>query len=396
MAFVRSHMNTSDVSLRNFNPRNLLHLDWLLLLLVLSLAIAGWLTMYSASTSSDISHFHKQIIFFVAGFILALGMACMDYRLLVSLALPMYMVSLGLLLAVELVGIEVKGSGRWLQMGPVRLQPSELTKVVMIFFLTWYLTTIGERIKKFHWFALAFLLTGIPMAFILKQPNLGTAASLGPLLLGLLYVAGCRKRHLLLVILAGLSVIPMIWFQLKDFDPAVVTERQSAFELKHYQKQRVYSFLNPEHDIRGSGWQTYQSKITVGSGGMTGRGYLNGKQTRLNYLPEHHTDFIFSLLAEERGFLGASVLIGLFCAFMMRGLMFARDCPDMMGTLLATGAVVILSFHVFVNIAITIGIMPVTGIPLPFLSYGGTFYITTMLCVGILLSVPIRRRKFVH
>ncbi len=396
MARTQVGINVSDVSMRNFNWRNLLHVDWLLMLFVILLAVTGWLTMYSASASSDISYFHKQIIFFVAGFLVALFIACLDYRFLVSLAPLMYIVALGLLLWVELAGVEVKGSGRWLQIGTIRIQPSELSKVVMIFFLTWYLTTLGERIRRFHWFVSAFIVTAIPMALILKQPNLGTAASMVPLLLGMLYVAGCRMRHLMLVILAGLSLVPIVWVQLKDFDINNPTERQAFYELKHYQKQRIYAFLNPEHDIRGSGWHTYQSKITVGSGGMTGRGYLNGKQTRLNYLPEHHTDFIFSLLAEERGFLGSAIVIGFFCAFLLRGLMFARDCPEMMGTLLATGAVVILAFHVFVNIAITIGIMPVTGIPLPFLSYGGTFYMTTMMCVGILCSVPIRRRKFVH
>ncbi|HNR33266.1 MAG TPA: FtsW/RodA/SpoVE family cell cycle protein, partial [Candidatus Hydrogenedentes bacterium] len=188
-----------------------------------------------------------------------------------------------------------------------------------------------------------------------------------------------------------------------EFDPNLDAEARAAhdaaaefYELKYYQKMRIYTFLNPEADPRGSAWQTIQSMITVGSGGLSGKGYLQGTQTRLNYLPEHHTDFIFSLYAEERGFLGVVVIAGVYLAFLLRGLQFARDCPEMHGTLLAAGVVTILAFHIFVNIAITVGSLPVTGIPLPFMSYGGSFYMTTMMCVGVLLNVPMRRRMFVN
>jgi rod shape determining protein RodA len=150
----------------------------------------------------------------------------------------------------------------------------------------------------------------------------------------------------------------------------------------------------PKADPQGIGWQTRQSKITVGSGGFYGKGFTKGTQTMLNYLPEHHTDFIFSLLAEEKGFIGAAAVIILFAAFLLRGLQFTKECQDLAGTLLGVGAVTILAFHVFVNIAITIGLMPVTGIPLPFLSYGGNFYLTTMMSVGMLLNVPVRKQLF--
>ena len=159
---------------------------------------------------------------------------------------------------------------------------------------------------------------------------------------------------------------------------------------------RIYTFLHPDFAPRVSNWQAHQSFVTVGSGGLTGKGYMEGTNTRLNYLPEHRTDFIFSHYAEERGFIGCVVVIGLFLAFLLRGLMYARDCPEMMGTLLAAGVVTVLGFHIFFNISITIGLMPITGMPLPFLSYGGTFYLTTMACVGILLNVPMRRRMFLE
>jgi len=285
-----------------------------------------------------------------------------------------------------------------------------MSKLLMVYSLTWYLTTLGDRIRKFHWFLLAFFISGVPMVLILKQPNLGTAACMAPLTVVMLYVAGCRRRHLAIVFLAGLSLVPVLWWQMRDFDPAAENRKADAlyqtdpeskpesrpfYELRNHQKKRIYTFLHPEEDIAGSGWQTYQSKITVGSGGMLGKGFLQGTQTRLNYLPEHHTDFIFSLLAEEQGFVGVAIVIGLFLAFLLRGLMYARDCPEMMGTLLATGIVTVLAFHIFVNIAITVGLLPVTGIPLPFLSYGRSFYITTMACVGVLLNIPMRRLMFV-
>ncbi|NLF58373.1 MAG: rod shape-determining protein RodA [Candidatus Hydrogenedens sp.] len=381
-----------DVSVRVFDWRNLKRVDWLLTLAVLALAATGWVLLYSASRSSDILYFNRQIMYFGIGTAIALVLACTDYRFLVALAPLMYVAGVLLLLAVLFFGTVAKGSERWLVLGPLRLQPSETFKLIMVFSLTWYLAKLGPRIRKLHWLLLAFALTGVPMALILKQPNLGTAACLAPLVLVMLFVAGCRKSHLVVVVLMGLSVFPALWWQMRDFDPDTPREPGSAFELKHYQKMRVYAFLHPEYDPRGSGWHTLQSKITVGSGGLSGKGYMEGTQTRLNYLPEHHTDFIYSLLAEEFGFVGSVAVIALFLLFLLRGLLFARDCPDMTGTLLAAGIVTVLAFHIFVNIAITIGLMPVTGIPLPFLSYGGSFYMTTMAGVGILLNVPARGR----
>jgi rod shape determining protein RodA len=388
--------DVQDVTMRVINWRNLRKIDWLLPILVLGLAVVGWFTMYSAVRSSDTVYFYKQIMFFGAGLGIVAAVVCVDYRFLVSLAPAMYAVSLVLLVAVLFAGHEAKGSERWLRLGPVGLQPSEIAKITMVYMLAWYCSTLGDRIRRLHWFLLAFVIVGVPMALILKQPNLGTAACLGPLLLVMLFVAGCRLWHLALVLVLASAVVPVLWWQMKDFDPEVPAEARSAFDLKHYQKKRIYTFLHPEYDPLGTGWHTTQSKITVGSGGLKGKGYLEGTQTKLKYLPEHHTDFIFSLVAEERGFLGAAVVIGLYLAFLLRGLMFARDCPDLQGTLLAAGIVTVLGFHIFVNIAITIGMMPVTGIPLPFLSYGGTFYMTTMACVGILLNVPMRRHMFLR
>ncbi len=392
-----------DAHVRVINQRNLLRIDWIMPVFVLALAVIGWVTLYSASRSGQDDYYQRQILFFFMGITLTLLVVIIDYRFLIWLAPLLYLVMVGMLLAVEFYGSVGGGSTRWLRLGTINLQPSELSKVVMIYSLTWYLTLVGDRIRKLRWFLLTFVIVALPMGLILKQPNIGTAAALVPLIFAMLFIAGCRWWHGFVLILLGLSVVPVIWMQMQHFDPGWDHERRAehdadlaVYELKYYQKERIYTFLNPELEPRGSAWQTIQSMITVGSGGLTGKGFLQGTQTRLNYVPEHHTDFIFSLYAEERGFFGVAVVLGLYVAFLLRGLQFARDCPEMHGTLLATGAVVILAFHIFVNIAITVGMLPVTGIPLPFLSYGGSFYLTTMLLVGILLNVPMRRRTFIY
>ena len=398
---------SEDAIMRAISIRNLWRIDWLLPIFVISLAVIGWVTMYSASAHATDVYYQKQILFFFAGLLVSAGIICIDYRFLVATAPLMYVVALLLLLVVLQFGTDVNGRQRWLDLGLFRIQPSEITEMVMVYFLAWYLHTLGPRIRKLRWFVLTFILTGIPMLLILKQPDLGTAACLGPLVIVMLYVAGCRLWHIGVVVLVGLSVVPFAWYQIKDMDPSPIEkiqqEQKAAFyktkkpwDLHWHQKMRIYTFVHPDFAPRVSNWQAFQSFVTVGSGGLTGKGFKNGTQTKLNYLPEHRTDFIFSHFAEERGFIGCVVVIGLFLAFLLRGLMYARDCPDMMGTLLATGVVTVLGFHIFFNISITIGLMPVTGMPLPFLSYGGTFYMTTMACVGILLNVPLRKRMFLE
>ena len=396
MAYSGRQLQYQNISVSFINFRNLLHIDIWLPLIALSLAVVGWLIMYSAARSTDILYFNRQVLFFFVFIVALVAFVAVDYRFLVSIAPLFYLGAISLLLTVMFFGTSAKGSERWIAMGPFRLQPSEITKLVMVFTLTWYFTKVGERIKKIFWFLFTFVIAAVPMGLILKQPNLGTAASLGPLTIVMLYVAGCRKRHLVIMVLMGLSLFPMLWWQMSGFDPETPTEPRTFFELKHYQKMRIYTYLNPEYDPRGSGWHTLQSRITIGSGGLSGKGYMEGTQTRLNYLPEHHTDFIFSLLAEEFGFVGAIAVIALFLLLLLRGLMFAYDAADMAGTLIATGVVTILGFHIFVNIAITTGMLPVTGIPLPFLSYGGSFYLTTMSGIGMLLSVRLRKQTRSH
>lgn len=370
-----------DARVGIFNIRNLKHVDWMLAGLALALALIGLFLLYSAdqSISSPVPYWLKQCVFLLLGIGIALMLMCVDSRFLVSIAPLFYIVAIVLLCAVIAFGSKAKGGQRWLDLKVIHLQPSEQTKLVVVLTLTWYLSLVKERIRNPLYLALAFVIAGVPAVLILKQPSLGTALAIGPITFVMVWMAGCRWWHMAVLIAVGVVAIPIVY----------------THGLKPYQRQRVDTFLHPKiEDVKTSGWQTRQSIITVGSGGLTGKGYLQGTQTMLNFLPEHHTDFIFSVLAEEQGLMGAVVVIGLFTAFLMRGLKIAMESADMPGALLASGIVTMYAFHIFINIAITVGLMPVTGIPLPFLSYGGNFYITTMIGIGLLLNVPVRKQLF--
>ena len=492
-----------DVRVGVFNIRNLKHIDWMTSIIVLALASIGLALLYSADRSieSTIPYWSKQSLFLGMGVLVALFLLCVDSRFLVSIAPVLYLGAILLLGAVILLGHESKGGQRWLALGPLRLQPSEQTKLITILSLTWYLTLIKERIRKLHYLLLTFLISGIPAVLILKQPSLGTAMSIMPITLVMVFVAGCRWWHLAAFFIAGLVAIQPVYNHLKPYqkervdaflnlsvgpeendikddapDPEGTAESnidaeqgktleqnplndekktgetqtrlagwwqklraimpfsgktktttetpaptstdtagnpadtpkseettsnteasQTADEKSPVSEEEAPNTADKKKDLPielKSLWQTLQSMITIGSGGLTGKGYLKGTQTMLNYLPEHHTDFIFSVLAEEEGFAGGVLVLGLYAAFLLRGLKIALESKDMTGALLASGIVTMFAFHIYVNIAITIGLMPVTGIPLPFLSYGGSFYITSMMAVGVLLNVPVRKQLF--
>lgn len=375
-------MELSEVRIGAVNLRNLRHVDWLIILLVLVLAAIGLFTLHSASHSgaTESRDDFKQAIWFCVGLAAALVIICMDHRFTVSLAPVMYFGALGLLMLVLLFGEEAHGSTSWFPMGPFRFQPSEITKVGLVYALAWYFAKVGARVQKLSFFALPFAIMAVPFLFILKQNDLGTALTLCPIVFVMLYVAGCRVWHLVLVILLGLATVCVAWPHLNQ-----------------YHRERVLCFVDPAREQpegKDYSYHQIQSKITVGSGRMQGKGFGKGTQTHLNYLPQYRTDFIFSLLAEERGFVGSALVIGLFMALFLRAVALARDCPERSGSLVIVGCVTILCVHAFANIAITIGLMPVIGLPLPFLSYGGSFYLTTMICIGGILNAPIRRGYF--
>lgn len=381
MSQIARDLNLMDSHIRIVNWRNLRHLDWLVVVLVAGLAYVGLSNMYSASYGYEgaeaTPHFARQALFLGIGALVALIIVCIDYRFLAALAPVMYIGALAALLAVLTIGLTVKGGRSWFRIGTFGLQPSEYTKLATIYMLAWYLAKIGPRIRRIPYLVLAFLIAAVPSILIAAQSDMGTALTYVPVAFVMVFVAGCRKWHLAAIILVGLAIVPVLWMRLEP-----------------YQRDRVKTFIDPTKAPDSEGYQIIQTKIAVGSGQMWGKGVGHGTQTHLRFLPEYRTDFIFSLLAEERGFVGAAVVIALFTAFLIRGLVLSEECPEPAGNLLAAGCVTILAFHVFVNVAITIHLMPITGLPLPFLSYGGSFYLTTMMCVGTMLSVNVRKGMF--
>ncbi|MCP4640057.1 MAG: rod shape-determining protein RodA [bacterium] len=375
MSQMMKDMDLLDAHVGIVQLRNLRKVDWLLVLLFLFLAALGLRTLTSAST--DAPHHLKQAVWLGLGCGLALCLVCIDYRFLVSMAPVMFTGAVALLLAVEFLGHEAMGGRHWLALGPFRLQPSELSKIALVYALAWYASHVRGRIRRPFYLLLGFSIAGFICLLILKQGDLGTMLVLLPVPFVMLYVAGARWWHLLIIILAGLAAAPVAWLKLKP-----------------HQRERLEVFWNPDKATRDQRFQLLQAQIAVGSGRMSGKGFGQGTQAHLKYIPEYHNDFIFALFAEEAGFIGAAIVVGLFAAFQLRALQLARDCPDMSATLLIVGSASIVGAHAFVNIAITLGLMPVTGLPLPFFSYGGSFYLTTMLCIGTILSANVRRGMF--
>ena len=360
------------------------HLDWLLVGAMALLALVSASFIYSASyrgAGQPVSELYRQqLVWFAAGTALFLLVALVDYRLICQWATVWYVAAVGLLLLVLVAGVSRYGARRWLGWHGLGIQPAELAKLAVVIGLAYYLfhRTPDQR-RQWSTVAGALVLVLIPFGLILVEPDLGSALVLVPVAVGMLLVDGARWKHLGLVLVVGLCLSPLAWLHLKP-----------------YQRQRLTVFLNPDRDPLGAGWNLNQSLIAVGSGGVTGKGYLQGTQTLLGYLPRTvaPNDFLFSVIAEEKGFLGSAGVVGLYAVLFWRGWRIAAGARDRLGMLLATGVVVMLFVHVFVNIGMTIGLMPVTGVPLPLLSYGGSFVLVTMTALGLLQNVWLHRRNY--
>ena len=365
-----------------FDRRLVQNFDWLLVGLVFLITAMGIVNLYSAGFNRQLEGstpvYLKQMYWLAGGLFLMLIMLLYDYRHLEKLAIPVYLLSLALLVAVLFFGKMVAGSRRWLILGPVSFQPAELAKIGLMLMLARYFNRrprLGPMRLKNLFIPLLLMLP--PFLLIVKQPDLGSAMLVLLLAGSMLLFVGVHWRT---VVGGGLSFIiltPVIWRFLKD-----------------YQKQRVLTYLNPEGDPLGAGYHIIQSKIAVGSGMFWGKGFLQGTQSQLSFLPEQHTDFVFSVFAEEWGFMGSAVLLLLYLGLTLWGLQIARDCKERFGYLLALGVSALLFWQVFVNMCMVTGMMPVVGIPLPLFSYGGSSLITTMLEVGILLNIRMRRFLF--
>lgn len=361
-----------------FDRRMLRNFDWVLIILVLMVVSVGIVNLYSAGLNQDQSRdtplYIKQLYWLGIGLGLMLFTIMFDYRYLEKVAYPLYWLTVFLLLLVMVAGKTVSGSKRWLALGPMAFQPSELAKVAIILAITRHFFPREGKVPL-TWRELLFpcTLIMIPFAFIVKQPDLGTALLIALVGTTIILFVGVRWQILLVLASSFVLLSPVLWHFLKD-----------------YQKQRILTFLDPERDPLGAGYHIIQSKIAVGSGLFWGKGFMKGTQSQLNFLPEQHTDFIFSVFAEEWGFIGSALLLLLYTLLIVWGLRISRGCKERFGNLLALGIMAMIFWQIFINISMVTGMMPVVGIPLPLFSYGGSSLISTLIGIGLLLNIRMR------
>jgi rod shape determining protein RodA len=366
--------------------RLLRNTDWFMLVLAFLLVLYGLMAIYSATqsderlTRGDPYYFvKKQVIWLALGIVALAVMVMIDYHQLPNYAREIYIGNLLLLVLVLFIGKAGGGAERWIEIGPFRLQPSEFAKIAVIITLASYLTRHRERIEELRTVMVSFLHLLAPMALVLLEPDLGTSLTFIFFWVGMLWMARARVLHLLLFIFLGLLAFAAMWH---------------FGVLKDYQKDRILIMRDPEADRRGRGYQLIQQKIAVGSGQLTGKGLTQGTQSQHHFIPEQHTDAIFSVIGEELGFIGSTVLLLLFAALVIwRILNVVLVAQDDFGVLMATGFACMLAFHVFVNVGMVLAVMPVTGLPLPFVSYGGSNLLTNLTAIGLLLNVCMRRHK---
>lgn len=360
--------------------------DFPLLGVTLVLLLVGLLVVYSATQARDLElygdrlyHLVRQALAAGIGLLAMLAVVNVDYGLFERLSRPLYLFNLALLTLVLVAGKTVSHSQSWLHLGALgSFQPSELAKILVILTLAKQLQG-GEDRPGFIQFLLALVHVGIPMFLILLQPDLGTAMVFVGILFGMLFVYGIPNRYLIGPILLVVILSPFLYY----------------FVLEDYQRARLMVLINPYSDPVKSGYNVIQSMIAIGSGRLFGKGLFSGTQTQLNFVPEHHTDFVFSVVGEEFGFLGGLFLLGAYFFILWRGLQIIEEARDEYGQLVAAGVVSMLLFHVLINVGMTLGIMPVTGIPLPLISYGGSSLIANLVGIGLLLNIYLRRQKIV-
>lgn len=355
------------------------HVDWALLAAITVLSAVGVVMIYSATYEPTTGVAGPQVARQLAA--LAIGLValvvCMtiDYRVLADHAVLIYGALAAVLVYTLFLGAQAGGAQRWIHFGPVNFQPSEFARLVIALVLAVYFT--GVRLgtaRKGDWIVGAAVVA-IPFLLIARQPDLGTAFTLLPVCLAIMIFAGLRLRVLVTLLVLGALMTPVVW----------------TFGLEDYQKTRVSSFLDPEQDPRGAGYQQIQARITVGSGGLTGQGFLRGTQSQYNFLPVAHNDFIFSVLAEEQGFVGVLVALGLYLFVIMRSLQTAKLAKDRVGMFLVVGITAGFAFQVIYNVTMSAGLAPVKGLTLPLMSYGGSSVIATLMGFGLILNVRMRR-----
>ena len=432
--------------------RDLFVLDYLLLCPAIILTIFGIFFIYSSGVNSSgvlvSSEYVRQIVWGAAGLVIALVLALSNYRRIQQLAFYFYLVSLALILYTCVAGREINGARAWIGVGSFGIQPSEFSKITTILFLAQYLDITRREANQFRRFVIACLIVFAPMALVLLQPDFGTALVFIPILLFMTFIAGVRTRYIMFLIitfaLTALFLVVPFWqrFVVKQssglallsnvrfvlilciatgviaalagfglvrykkryfywicyaafmFMAALIAALGAGRLLKEYQINRLVVFIDPYIDPRGAGWNIIQSMTAVGSGGVLGKGFLQGTQSHYRFLPQQSNDFIFSIFSEESGFVGGLLLFALFLTICLRLVKIMKSTVDPFGCYIAAGLASLYSFHFLVNVGMAMGIMPITGIPLLFMSYGGSALLSAMAGIGLALSVHIRRFQF--
>jgi rod shape determining protein RodA len=359
------------------------------LIIAVLIATIGTLSIYSSNYQKEgelwQDIYKRQIIWIVIGLVMFIIMSNFNYRRLWDWTYFLYTLTIFLLLSVSLLGLVRLGAQRWLRIGWLNFQPSEFTKLIIVIFLARYfsrkdvfdISLLSSKFGIFRGLILPFIFAAIPIGLIIEQPDLGSAIMIFLLFLAVFFLTGVRLRYLFIFLSIVILSLPFLWQFLRD-----------------YQKERLLVFLNPNIDPLGAGYTMIQSRIAIGSGGFFGKGWMSGTQSQLHFLPESHTDFIFSTFAEEWGLLGSIGLLLLYYFLVREGLLIAQRTSDHFGKLLAYGISLMLGFQVFINIAMNLGLAPVVGLPLPLMSYGGSSVFVTFISLGILVSINKRRTVF--
>jgi rod shape determining protein RodA len=355
--------------------RSLRDFDWTMFVLAFTICGMGVLQIYSATHDTAWRDaWWKQIVWIIAATILMWIITLIDYHSLLSHVPAMYIISIVTLIATFAVGQKVFGSRRWIGRGSIHLQVSEFVKLVLVLLVARYLSELKtERLELRDLFKLGGLI-GLPMVLVMKQPDLGTSLTYLPILVIGIFLAGLRWQHAVAIVLVLAVVLPVGYYFLQD-----------------YQKARLVSFIDPSQDPKGTGYQVIQSKIAVGSGALWGQGVTKGSQTQLRFLPVPHTDFIFAAFAEEHGFVEVVVVLALYFLLLMQIVQNAQTATDRAGTYICMGVATVLLFHILVNVGMVVGRMPVTGIPLPLMSSGGSNILSIFLMLGLVNNVRLRR-----
>jgi rod shape determining protein RodA len=350
----------------NFND-----ISKLFLLLVIILCVLGLTMQYSAGNGVFNKYAYSYLVKAIIGFIILFIAFKIDIKIIFLLTTPLYVASVVLLMIVDLIGITKLGAQRWIGIGPIAIQPSELMKIALILMLAKHFHNFSlSKSTKLKFYLEPILLTLLPFFLVSAQPDLGTAIILLGIACGVFFIAGFKIRYFVSIFLSIVALFPIFWLFLYD-----------------YQKNRILTFLDPAKDSLGAGYHIMQSKIAIGSGGLFGKNFLQGSQSQLDFLPEKHTDFIFTLLAEELGFIGVLLLLILYGGIITLKMIIAKQCNYSYGKFVIIGIGTMFFIHIFVNIGMVSGLLPVVGVPLPLVSFGGTSMVTNMIGFGLLLNI---------